>query len=640
MMNIIKSQKGSLGIALVVAVLAILSGASLSLVAFRDLHSMRLQLDQTQQFHLLRSEVGRGRLVASVYEGMDYPPPVTSLPMRYININFGTHRTQFRTQTKISTTDDFASIGFLIRTLVTAQRGTGTLVSEQMRSPIKKYGENTIQSFATLAIFHYFSDVDRALDDVDGNIRFYGQDVVHGRVHSNTDIWIRNSGSGPNQGWPTFTGLVTTAGIVKVYPGGGTNFPEPQIFQGGLIENYPKVVFDPTADLIRANGARPFGNQEQDDRIAFVTVEGYSYESYIGQIVTDQSTIDTLIIYTSYPPYGPVGDSIGVNRIARTDTLWMQGPTGTVNNGSVWVPYELWISGNFRGGQSWGSSHDIYLKDDLTYYNTQPGQPPDGGDPDSPNFPEYPINNEDYVGIISEQSVWIQYGYRDPVDSTRYRPNTNDIYIYGAICAMGPDEGPNQYDILKSGIFSFQYQFPKGSTPAQVWQGEWWEKSDLHLNRYPTSPFNPWPPGLDYPHYNPLWPEPGQIHPPLPAAYAQTGNAIPNPHGAPTVVGLRGSIRLYGSVAQRRRGFVRRSGNPDYDTNFTSPLWDIEEGIFGRHTGFPTGYDKDYYFDKRFEETGPPDFPLVKFEGYASDELMDLGYRTMSWRFRSPPENF
>src|SRR5690554_2452771 len=133
MKNIIKSQKGSLGIALVVALLAILSGASLSLVAFRDLHSMRLQLDQTQQFHLLRSEVGRGRLVASVYEGMEYPPPVTSLPMRYINIDFGTHRTQFRTLTKISTTDDFASIGFLIRTLITATRGSGTLVSEQMR---------------------------------------------------------------------------------------------------------------------------------------------------------------------------------------------------------------------------------------------------------------------------------------------------------------------------------------------------------------------------------------------------------------------------------------------------------------------------------------------------------------------------
>jgi hypothetical protein len=619
MIKLIKNQKGSLGIALVVALIAVLSGGSLSLVAFRDVRSMRLQLDSTQQFHILRSEVDRGRLVASIYEGMDNPPPITTLPDRKINIDFGTHRTQYTARTKLNTYTEFAQTGFLIRSLITAVRGTGQLVSEEMRSPVKRYGENFIQSLQTLAIFHYFSDIDRALDDVEGNIRFYGADVVHGRVHSNTDIWIRNLG-----GWPTFTGLVTTSGEIKVYPGGGSDFPEDQIFQGGLIENYPRVVFDPTADLIRANGIRPFGHIEYDNRIAFVTVDGGAYESYIGNIVPG----DTLVVYDSYPPYGPVGDSINFNVVP--DTLWAPGPSGSVTNNSVWVPYELWISGTFAGRQSWGSAANIYLKDDIVYQGTLIGQPPDGGEDGM-----LPINESDYLGIISEKNIIIQYGHVHPSDDSRNRPNTNSIYIYAALCAMGEDDGPNQYGIHNNaGIFTFQYQFPKGSTPNQIWNGEMWEKIDLHRFRYPTSPFMPWPPGLDYPGYNPVWPEPGPVagHPP-----------IPNPHGTPTVVYLRGTINLFGSVAQRRRGYVRRSGNADYDT---ANFWDIEEGIYGLHSGALTppggasGYDKEYYFDTRFEQTGPPDFPLVKFEGYASDELMQLGYKTLSWRFKKPPVNF
>jgi len=43
----------------------------------------------------------------------------------------------------------------------------------------------------------------------------------------------------------------------------------------------------------------------------------------------------------------------------------------------------------------------------------------------------------------------------------------------------------------------------------------------------------------------------------------------------PRVVWLRGTIHLYGSIAQRRRGFVRRSGNPDFDAG-PSIGWDLE----------------------------------------------------------------
>ena len=630
MIGIICNQRGNLGIAIVVAIIGLLSGLSLSSVALRDVNSFRTQLDGVQEFHLLRSEVGRARLVASIFEAMDNPPPESVFPLRKITVNFGDHRTEYTAKTKLNTYSSFAQTGFMIRSLITAVRGTGQLVTQEMVSPMKRYGENFIQSLQTLAIFHYFSDVDRAIDDVEGNIRFYGADVVHGRVHSNSDIWIRQIGGGNNNNWPTFFGLVTTAGIIRVYPGGGTNFPEEDIFRGGLIEEYPRVVFDPSADLIRDNGLTPFPGGEGDNKIAFVTIDGGSYTSWVGDIQTGPD--EEFPIYNTYPPYGPVGAEIGMNVITRIDTVWAPGPSGSVMNQSVFVPYELWISGVAGGRQTWGSAANVYLKGDLTYRNTIQGQPPDGG-PDG----DYPFNNTDYLGILSEKSILIQYGHKDPQDEIRFRPNTNNIYIYAALCAMGEAGQANQYEILNdAGIFTFQYHFPKGSTPRQIWQGEWWENIDLHLRIYPTSPFNPWPPGLDYPWYNPIWPEPAPIF----APGAPYGAVIPNPHGTPAAVFLRGTIFLFGSVAQRYRGYVRRSGNPDFDTNLTNPLWDVENGIYGRHTGQPSGYDKDYTFDTRFETIGPPDFPLVKFEGYESDELMDLGYSTLHWKYKSPPSNF
>jgi hypothetical protein len=614
------NQRGSIALAIVIAIIGALSGVSLASVAFRDSHSFRLQLDAIQEFHILRSEIGRARLITSSFEDMDNPPQQSTLPIRKINVTFGNHRTVYDVKTKIKAVSSFSEDNILIQSLVSAVRGSGILSSPGQASPIKKYSENFIKSLQTLAIFHYFSDIDRSPDDIPGNIRFYGADVVHGRVHSNSDIWIRQIGGGNNNGWPTFYGLVSTAGEIKVYPGGGGNYPEDLVFREGLIENYPRIVFDPTAELVRQNGLRPFGSQETDDKIAYVTVDGSSFESWIG--TKTPAGIEQYEIYDSYPPYGPVGNPIGLNTITIIDTIWTAGPTGSVNNRSVFVPYELWISGTFAGKQTWACADNIYLKNDITYFSTTPGLPPDGG-------PEnlHPVNTQDYLGIISEESILIQYGHRDPTDpdSLRQKPNTSSIYIYGAICGMGDGED----DPYGDGIFTFQYHFPKGSTPDQMIGEIMWEKIDLHRFKYPTSAFNPWPPGLDYPWYNPLWPEAGPAVPPVIA-----------PAGSPTVTYLRGTINLFGSVAQRRRGYVRRSGNPDVDNG----IWDIENNIFGAAPnnigGGPSGYDKDYLFDTRFEDVGPPDFPLVKFEGYESDELMDLGYATLSWVFKKPPNNF
>lgn len=635
MFKLLKEQRGSLGIAMVIAVIAVLSGVSLASLAFNDSRGLRLQLDALQQFHYIRSEVSRARIVVSSFPEAGAVPEMMYLPIRNIPVSFSNNRTVYRTRTKIESYSVFDHSGHLIRTLVTAVRGNPSSLGDENQSPVKKYSENFIRSLQTLAIFHYFSDIDRALDDVEGNIRFFGQDVIYGRVHSNTDIWIRQIGGGNNQGWPTFWGLVTTAGEVRVY-GGGT-YDVDQVFRGGLIENYPRVVFEPTADLVRQNGNRPFGNEASDDKIAFVNIEGLTFTARIGTI-SDIYPPEEFIIYSSYPPYGPVGDPIGVNYVTMRDTTWVIASGTLQDNTSYWVPFELWISGEVAGKQTWASSHNVYIKDDITYDRTVTGQPPDGGADGL-----YPVNDRDYFGLISEESIYIQYGHYCPIDSVRKRPNTQDVYIYGALCAMGDAAGettPNGI-YAKDGIFTFQYQFPKGATPDQMAQGEWFTMIDLHRFRYPTSAFDPWPPGLDYPWVNPIWPEPAGV---------AGVPAIQNPHGKPTAVYLRGSIYLFGSVAQRRRGFVRRSGNADYDTG----IWDVPNHLFGRHTAGltppvpappipsagPTGYDKAYTFDTRFETVGPPDFPLVKFEGYESDEMMDLGFETISWSFKTPRENF
>ncbi len=458
---------------------------------------------------------------------------------------------------------------------------------------------NGYQGEAT-APMNLFFDKYYTLDGVPGNIRFYGPDVVHGRVHSNTDIWIRQAGGGSNNGWPTFYGLVTTSGMIR----SGTapeNYPVEQVFRGGLIEHYPEIDGALTTDLIRMNGIQPFGNIDYDDRIAFVTIDGMNYESYVGVIV--EGDIEEYTIYDSYPPYGPVGNPIGVNQITVLDTLWVPGPSGTINSGtSIFVFFELWISGNIAGRQTWGSAGNIYIKDDITYQNTQPGTPPDGGIDGN-----YPCNNEDILALVSEKSIYVQYGHKNPQDLLRYKPNTEDIFIYAHLIACGDDEP----DPFQAGIFSFQYQHPKGSTPAQIWNDQFYSNIDLHLQHYPTSGTNPWPPGLDYPWYNPLWPEPGPIFD-VGGVY---GTVIPNPHQTETVTGLRGAIKLYGGIASRRAGFVRRSGSPDFDTG----IWDLENHLYGMHTGQPSGYAKEYYYDRRLPLMSPPDISTAVFEDAAQE---------------------
>jgi hypothetical protein len=101
----------------------------------------------------------------------------------------------------------------------------------------------------------YFTDIE---SDPNGfPVRFYGPDVLYGRVHSNQDIWIRQAGGGNNNNWPTFWGWVSTCGVIKVYPDGGHTFPETDVFRGGLSEGYPYTVFPEPATLTSTRSSMP-----------------------------------------------------------------------------------------------------------------------------------------------------------------------------------------------------------------------------------------------------------------------------------------------------------------------------------------------------------------------------------------------
>ncbi len=624
------NSKGNIGIAIVIALIAVLSGTSLASLAFGDSVRFRYQLDGIQQFHILRSEVGRGRLIAGHFDNLSTPPMQSVLPTRAVPVEFGKNRTVYHAKTKLNLFEVEDATGYHIRSLITGVRGDGSLLNIQDHTPVKRYGENSILSLQTIALYHYFTDVDRSYNDNPGAIVFAGEDIIYGRVHSNTDIYVNYTMHG---NWPRFYGLVSTGGVVQ--PAG--SYPRDEIFRGpapALIENHPRIAFMPSADRVRTHATYLFGGVERDDTIAFVTVDGSAYELWLGVVQTETKPSEWIegynkfTIYSSYPPYGPVGSQIGVNYISKTDTIWTRQSGGTVTNSSVFVPMELWLSGEFSGRQTWASSHFIYLKDDLTYRNTPVGQRPDGIDGDGNQT--LPINPTDYLGVISEESIRIQYGHRSPLDSLRYRPNTSDIYMYGAYCAVGESENP-----WEDGVVTFQYQMPKGSTPPQYWRGEFYRYIDLHMYSYPTTQMNPWPRGLDYPWYNPLWPEPGILVnvPGLPGW-------TPNPHNVPEVVERRGDIWIFGSIAQRRRGVVGAS-------SIQSGIWDIHNEInpntyptLGAYSGNMTRYGKRYHTDLRFERRGPPHFPLILLEGYDSEDLRDLGYLTERWIFKNPPSGF
>jgi len=425
-----------------------------------------------------------------------------------------------------------------------------------------------------------FCDVNRTTNDT--IIKYWGPDVLYGPVRSNSDIYIQQLGGGNNNGWPTFYDPVVTSGEIEVL-GGTPNYE--QVFRKGCWENVPTVPFQYTLIPMYAQVVGPAVNDP--NRIMMVTVNGASYISWIGLVV--EVDIDTLDVWTQYPPRNGVW--LFRNWVTRKDTLWTPGPTGSTQSGTFMVNCPLWIKGQFSGKQTWYSPYDIYIMDNITLTGTPVGQAPDGTEPGSS------YNSNDMVALVSGRSIYVQYGYRDPQDSLRYKPNcgsdADGVWIYASLYALGDGNGDSHRD----GVFTFEYQHPHPSVPAVILAGNpyVWDKIDLHRRHYPQTENYPWPPNIDYPWYNPLWPE-----------------------SSPTLE--RGTVHIYGSIIQRRRGFLHRSLSDSEHPN-PAGVWDIEEDLCGGPagnsytdpvldvtyycsnapgaTGAGVGYKKDYHYDYR-----------------------------------------
>jgi len=631
MKKMLLNQSGNLAVALVLSVLGMMSGFTIASIAMRDTMSSQYSYEAIQGLHMVRGESTRGYAVA-VRQG-NIGGSFMLLP-RVVAVESTNMKKSFKIRTRVSEADFVGGSaaayfsGFTIRSLATAARGKGHwVIGNRNDSIVRKYGEYTLRR-SNFAEFHYFTDKEQSTNGT--NVYFWGPDEITGRVHSNDDIWVKNGGGGNNQGWPLFHNLVTTAGLIK---SPSSQIPYEQIFPGGYIEEYNKFEFPEQASTIRNNGSPRIG-MEGADRIYFITVNGASYSGSVGMI--QPMGRDTANVYTRYPPLPnqPLPTpALFRNQWTKLDTTWSQIPAST-NHRSIFVWNKMWLRGTFEGRQTWACADTIYLAGDILLQGTAPFARPDD-----------PRNNRDVVGIISEKTILIQYGYRDPEneDGMRYHPNcgsdADGILIYAALCALGSSESTH-----RDGVFSYEYQHPHPSTPAYRIGDVVWDKIDIHRRRFPQTTSVPWPmlpqgsvhtprPTLDYPYYNPVWPERQPFK-------------------------ERGSIWIWGSIAQRRRGFVHRSGNDtEYPSN--SGVWNIpidmcggpiaptwQEPIYqggpnltfagvnaAGSTGSGSGYKKRYHFDNRFKDSRftPVDFPEVNLKGGSTKLQGD------SWTLRKPP---
>ena len=616
MLKMFKNPNGNVAIAMLLVVIGAMC-FTLSSLAMRDAVAFQYDFESVQSIILLRSESFRGQRIAQRLPNL-LAPVRTSV--RYVPVTNSALKKTFVIQSELNRGDlipvhDDVVMGdqkqvTQIRSLVKSKSGTGSSVFYSPNySLVRKFGVYTLES-ETFAKFMYFTDTDESPNQT--RVFFYGPDLIHGRVHSNTDIWIKQAGGGTNGGWPTFYGWVTTAGEIKSYSGA---YSENQIFLGGLAEGYPHTIFPEHATTLRNNGEL-VGPEQDPSAIVMVVVNGSGYSAYLGTIQAPAP--DSCGVYNPFPPYNP-NTLQYTNRYALRDTIWSTLPSGSAHNKSKWVDNKLWLMGTFGTYQTWGCADTLWLIGDILLSGTQEGSDPMG-------------NRRDVVGLVSEKSIVVKYGYRDPIDSLRYHRNMGPdsskggIWIYAAMAALGDGHGNSHGD----GVFTFEYQHPHPSIPDAWFNNHLYTKIDLHRRRFPPTGANPWPPLIDLPWYNPLWPEA--------RPYLE-----------------RGYINVYGSISQRRRGFVHRSfldqeypnngvwnppidfcgGTSDpYTVGHNDPVLGIQliTRDFQGCTGTGTGYKKNYFYDNRFYTISPLDFPEVSRNN-------ETPYTALHWVIKRPPEN-
>jgi len=657
MKDILKSQSGNIALAMLLAVIAMMSGLSISSMSVRDTVASQAELESIQSLHLLRAEAYRGQAFLESAAKID--PGLgggVRTPLREIPVTGSHFAKTYMMQSQISrkkTESEGTSVvvggtnlgsgtgsgsdEYLIRSLTETKTGVGqTAYFTTNKSIVRKYSELTVIQ-DTGPVFMYFTD--KELDPQGEPVRFDGKDYFNGPVHSNQDIWIRQTTGTANPdvpGWPRFDALVTTCGVVRVYQ--GSNYPRDQVFHGGLVENYEEYEFPASMNGVRQNGQIVGPSGYDPDNIIMVEVDGSTYSGQWGKIQAAHKRFR----YIPTWPYGwDTPPPVVYNYAQVRDTLWTPLPSGSCGGRSNFVNAKLWLRGKtvngyvskFSGFQTWGAADTLWIIGDILINGT--------------DIPASPVTNRtSMVGLISEKSIILKYGFYNPIDSLRYHTNMGPdnqwpdpagggVWIYAALAALG-NGGTDAY---KDGVFTFEYQHPHGSIPAVVINvpnvgDTLFDYIDLHRNKWPQSSSNLWPPLLDYPWYNPLWPE---RQPYL----------------------MRGTINIWGGVSQRRRGFVRRNYVNDPNNN-PNGVWNtpidlcggssqpnainvqlyanpnvtvtlLNRDYPGASSSAQVGYRKNYQYDPRMYKKKPPDWPYFKRQGQRLP--MEQG----NWLLKRPP---
>ncbi|MDZ4182925.1 MAG: hypothetical protein U1B83_08620, partial [Candidatus Cloacimonadaceae bacterium] len=326
--------------------------------------------------------------------------------------------------------------------------------------------------------------IENDISSTDTPMLWFGIHVFDGIVRANSDIRIKQAGGGDNNGWPTFNAPVIIGGEVISMSG---PYPHDEVFRGGLIEHAPAMRSN---DYFGHQDSTPLlTGYEGSETIVYVDVNGSTYTALLGILMDPRRVFAD--VYAPYPP--PQGYPLWRNQYSLRDTSWVFLGSGTCSDRTMYVNGKLWIKGTFATNQVWVASDTIFVIGDILLSGTPAGSSP-------------ATNTVDSVRLISEKSVLMKYGYSVPIDSLRYhiaRPDSEPFQIYADIFAFGKGDDNPRAD----GTFSFEYQHPHPSVPAYRLGNTTYPRIDLHRRRYPQNATNPWPPEIDYPWYNPLWPE-------------------------------------------------------------------------------------------------------------------------------------
>ncbi|MBL7086195.1 MAG: hypothetical protein ISS28_03690 [Candidatus Cloacimonetes bacterium] len=339
---------------------------------------------------------------------------------------------------------------------------------------------------------------------------------------------------------------------------------------------------------------------------------------------------NSIYLYGAFAAIGKGDESIYGEMACHYDgifTFQYHHPHGSTPNFIAPSPY---ISEEFTiilldsGGDGWDDASldvivdgDIVL-DDITCYSSQ-------------STYHFTVDNGDVI-----QTVYTPGGHEDEHIYEIYDQNGE------LVASDGPFPGPGimyqallppQEDTLYTYIDFHKFIYPLGlSLPPEIQEFElhggdprptpyymcgYPYESNAYLFSYPNNgPGYVYPYGTDWPWYNPIWPE----------SAADIYNDCE-----------RGFIHMFGAIAQRRRGFVHRSGSDDYNhpQGLSSPSpWEIDIYRYdGDHPS--TGYNKDYHFDDRFLVVQPPCYPQV-YQGWG--ECILTAFDKRAWFLKIPPE--